>query len=67
MARPYQECDGTALRSAVDKAPASLEKNGDIEVRTGREYVTVALCSHLAKTGVAGGNQPLIALPDEDL
>ena len=52
MAHPYNEHEGTALWSAIDKEVASLEKNGDIELRTAREYIVGSLCKRLANTGL---------------
>ena len=41
---PYQEFEGTPLWSRVDRAVATLRKNGDIELTTRREYVVGYIC-----------------------
>ena len=52
MAHPYQEYEGTPLWSTLDKEIAALEKNGDLELTTARQYVIGWLCKSLNKAGL---------------
>jgi hypothetical protein len=49
MTHPYKEHEGTALWNLIDQELAALEKNGDLELRTAREYVVGSLCDRVAK------------------
>lgn len=57
MAHPYKAHEGTALWAAIDQELASLQKNGDVELRTAREYVVGALCERLTKVGLAAATK----------
>ena len=48
MNHPYREHEGSALWASIDSELTALERNGDIELRTAREYVVGALCQRLA-------------------
>ena len=51
---PYADLERTALWKAIDRAIADLEKNQDLILTTGRDYVVGYICRHL--TGKIGSD-----------
>ena len=49
MAHPYKEHEGTELWKVIDRELTALEKNGDLQLRTAREYVVGSLCDRVSK------------------
>jgi hypothetical protein len=49
MDHPYKEFEGTKVWRAIDSEIKALEKNGDLELTTARQYVIGSLCKCLAK------------------
>ncbi len=47
MPHPYEKYQSMRLWTCVDKTIAKLERNGDIDLKTPREYVIGYLCQEL--------------------
>ena len=51
MPRPYEEFEGNPVWRRLDAALQELERNGDVTLTTGREYVVGHLCTALFEDG----------------
>jgi hypothetical protein len=52
MNHPYRESEDTVLWREIDAIITALERNGDLQLTTAREYVIGSICKRLSDADV---------------